>query len=50
MTTGHAETVVFVEQLLTRIEGERPSRADSYGEWNRQASVNIDVKVENPLC
>jgi AcrR family transcriptional regulator len=25
MATGHAETVVFVEQLLTRIEGERPS-------------------------
>ncbi len=33
MATGHAETVAFVEELISGLEGER----------------NIDVKVETPL-
>jgi AcrR family transcriptional regulator len=45
MTTGHADTIAFVEEFLTRLEGE--PRVESTQGWTGDF-LNIDVEVENP--
>jgi AcrR family transcriptional regulator len=40
MTTGHAETVAFVEELLTTLEGPRPRRKRANGGEPARAGVS----------